>query len=397
MAGNVKEWCWNAAGAKRYILGGAWNEPVYMFNDADARSPFTRDPTFGFRCIRADRPEDLHAGVTGDAALPSRDLRNVPPVSDAVFEAWKSIYSFDHGNLAANVTAVDDSSAEWRLEQVSYAAAYGDERIPAYLFLPRNAKPPYQTLVFFPGSGAISRRSNPNTADFDRVNFIMRSGRALLYPIYKSTHQRGDVITGDYPSRTAVWRDHMVMWSKDLGRSIDYLHTRPDIDKDRIGYLGYSWGSALAPVLLAVEPRVSLALLNVGGFYMQAAMPEADPVNFASRVKIPVIMLNGRFDFFFPTDTSQEPMFRHIGTPARAQATGRLRRVARHPAQRADQGVRRLDGQVLGPGAVKAVHDRLRPTAWASPLQGNSWSSARADSPSTDGSRHSGTGDPASA
>jgi hypothetical protein len=56
--------------------------------------------------------------------------------------------------------------------------------------------------------------------------------------------------------------------------------------------------------------------LNVGGFYLQAALPEADPVNFASRVKIPLIMLNGRFDFFFPTDTSQEPMFRQLGTAA---------------------------------------------------------------------------------
>ena len=69
-------------------------------------------------------------------------------------------------------------------------------------------------------------------------------------------------------------------------------------------------------MLIAVEPRLSLALLNVGGFYLQAALSEADAVNFASRVRIPVIMLNGRFDFFFPTDTSQEPMFRHLGTPA---------------------------------------------------------------------------------
>ena len=316
MAGNVKEWCWNTAGAKRYILGGAWNEPVYMFTDADARSPFARESTFGFRCIRPDRPEDLHGGLTGDAAVPSRDMRNVPPVSDAVFRAWTSIYSFDRGNLAATVTAVDDSPAGWRIEQVSYAAAYGDERIPAYLFLPKHAKAPYQTIVYFPGSNVISQRSAPNDTDLDMVNFVMRSGRALLYPIYKSTHQRGDVITSDYPNRTAVWRDHMVMWSKDLGRSIDYLHTRPDIHKDKIGYFGYSWGAALAPVLLAVEPRVSLALLNVGGFYLQAALPEADPVNFASRVKIPVIMLNGRFDFFFPTDTSQEPMFRQLGTAA---------------------------------------------------------------------------------
>ncbi len=40
MAGNVKEWCWNEADHhKRYILGGAWDEPVYMFSDADAHSP----------------------------------------------------------------------------------------------------------------------------------------------------------------------------------------------------------------------------------------------------------------------------------------------------------------------------------------------------------------------
>jgi Sulfatase-modifying factor enzyme 1 len=36
MAGNVKGWCLNATGANRYILGGTWSEPVYMFNDPDA-------------------------------------------------------------------------------------------------------------------------------------------------------------------------------------------------------------------------------------------------------------------------------------------------------------------------------------------------------------------------
>ena len=316
MAGNVKEWCWNGAAGKRYILGGAWNEPVYMFIDADAQSPFARNAAYGFRCIKVDRPEDLHAEVMRDAALPSRDLRNVPPISDAVFRAWQSMYSFDHGDLHATVDAVDDSSAEWRLEKVSYAAAYGDERIPAYLFLPKGLKPPYQAIVYFPGSNVISQRSEPNVAQFDRINFIVRSGRALIYPIYKSTHTRGDVIANDYPSTSAVWRDHMIMWSKDVGRSIDYLKTRREIDANKIGYMGYSWGAAMAPVFLAVEPRLSLALLNVGGFYLQAALPEADPVNFAARVKIPVLMLNGRFDFFFPTDTSQAPMFRMLGTSA---------------------------------------------------------------------------------
>jgi formylglycine-generating enzyme required for sulfatase activity len=64
MAGNVKEWCLNATGANHYILGGAWNEPVYMFNDQDALSPFARHASHGFRCIKVDRPEDLSASLT---------------------------------------------------------------------------------------------------------------------------------------------------------------------------------------------------------------------------------------------------------------------------------------------------------------------------------------------
>ena len=55
LAGNVKEWGWNAAdaaGGRRYILGGAWNEPVYMFNDPDAQPPMSRLPTYGFRCVK---------------------------------------------------------------------------------------------------------------------------------------------------------------------------------------------------------------------------------------------------------------------------------------------------------------------------------------------------------
>jgi formylglycine-generating enzyme required for sulfatase activity len=42
MAGNVREWAWNESGTKRYILGGAWNEPNYMFATQDAQAPFGR-------------------------------------------------------------------------------------------------------------------------------------------------------------------------------------------------------------------------------------------------------------------------------------------------------------------------------------------------------------------
>jgi len=106
----------------------------------------------------------------------------------------------------------------------------------------------------------------------------------------------------------------MVMWAKDVGRSVDYLESRADIAKDKIGYLGYSWGAEVAPLVLAVEPRISLGVICLGAFSLQPSLPEADPVNFAPRVKVPVLMLNGRFDFFSPTATSQEPLLKLLGT-----------------------------------------------------------------------------------
>jgi eukaryotic-like serine/threonine-protein kinase len=313
MAGNVKEWVSNSTGSKRYILGGAWNEPVYMFTNWDVQSPFTRYPNSGIRCIKVDRPEDLSPDLTAIIHTPSRDVRNMKPVSSVVFEAWRSLYSFDHGDLKVKAEFVDDTSPDWRMEKVSYAAAYGDERILAYLFLPKKAKPPYQVMIGFSGANIFYERSSATTTDFDRFNFIMRSGRAFLYPIYKSTFERGDAIQDDTPNMTAAYRDHVIMWSKDFGRSVDYLESRSDIAKDRIGYIGLSTG--LAPVFLAIEPRLSLGVVYMGGFYLQPSLLEADAVNFAPHVKTPVLMLNGRFDYFFPTASSQEPLFELFGTP----------------------------------------------------------------------------------
>ncbi len=46
----------------------------------------------------------------------------------------------------------DDTAKEWIIEKVSFAAAYENERVPAFLYLPKNSPPPFQTIIFFPGS-----------------------------------------------------------------------------------------------------------------------------------------------------------------------------------------------------------------------------------------------------
>src|SRR5581483_5883988 len=53
MAGNVREWTANPVdGNLRFILGGSWKSPNYLYTSPEALSPFDRAETNGFRCVR---------------------------------------------------------------------------------------------------------------------------------------------------------------------------------------------------------------------------------------------------------------------------------------------------------------------------------------------------------
>ena len=60
-----------------------------------------------------------------------------------------------------------------------------------------------------------------------------------MFPVYKGTFERGDDIKSDNPNMSNSWRDHVIAWSKDLARSIDYLETRPEIDAKKLAYEGF--------------------------------------------------------------------------------------------------------------------------------------------------------------
>ncbi len=318
MAGNVKEWCVNeATSGKRYIMGGAWDDPIYMFNDADARSPFERSPKFGFRCAKYLLTDEEAKAAGAPTTVQLRNYGSEKPVSDQLFRAYKDQYSYDKTPLHAKLESVEQTE-DWRLEKVSFDAAYGGERVTAYLFLPKRASPPFQVVVHFPGAGAVHMRSSAKglpryLPDFD---FIIKSGRAVLFPVYKGTFERGGGPKPIYwPNPSSTYRDDVIFWSKDLSRSIDYLETRADINTEKLAYEGYSWGAAMGGLLPAVETRFKALVLVAPGFYLQERLPEVDQVNFAPHVKAPVLMLNGRFDFIWPPSISQEPMFRLLGTP----------------------------------------------------------------------------------
>jgi eukaryotic-like serine/threonine-protein kinase len=201
MAGNVKEWCWNeGAGGRRYILGAGWNEASYNFLDFDAQAPFQRSVAYGIRLMKEIEPSDAAAG----AAIPAlvRDFSKEVPVDAATFDVFRGLYSYDTTPLNVMLEGTEDATA-WRKETVSYDAPYGKERIRAYLYVPKNARPPYQTVLYFPGGDATLLRSSRDLSLL-LVDFVIRSGRALLFPVYKGTYERIVPIAGPNDRRD-IW------------------------------------------------------------------------------------------------------------------------------------------------------------------------------------------------
>ncbi len=314
MAGNVKEWVWTEAeSGKRYVLGGGWDEPTYMFIDPDAQSPFLRAANIGFRCVKYIEPESIPKVATDPMPSPRRDLTKEKPASDVLFNAYRSLYSYDKTPLNASVEPLAQNEDDWSAEKITYSAAYGNELATAYLFLPKKTKPPFQTVVFFPGSNALVLRkfSLYTTAALDAV---LKSGRAVLYPVYKSTYERGDGMESDVSNDSSSWRDHVIMWVKDASRAIDYADTRPELDHEKLAYYGYSWGAEMGAIVPAIEPRIKVCVLALGGLDFHRSLPEVDTINFISRVKQPVLMLNGRYDFFFPLESTQDPFYQLLGS-----------------------------------------------------------------------------------
>lgn len=315
LAGNVREWTWNESGRGqgRFILGGGWNDPDYAFNDAFAQPSFDRSPTNGFRCIRTLGQENL-AALQRAIERPTRDFKREKRAADSVFSLYLRQFAYDKTPLNARIEEEKSTPLGVR-QKITFNAAYGGERMMAYLFLPPAGKPPYQVVVIFPGSMSIDARSSSGL-ELGRELFFQKSGRAVLWPIYKGTYERGGDLHSDYPAETAFYKDYLIMWGKDLARSIDYLETRKDLDAGRIAYYGLSWGGALGAIMPAIEKRIKANVLYVAGLHLQRALPEADAINYVTRVTQPTLMLNGEHDFFFPPETSQRPMFELLGTPA---------------------------------------------------------------------------------
>jgi formylglycine-generating enzyme required for sulfatase activity/cephalosporin-C deacetylase-like acetyl esterase len=317
MAGNVREWVLNSAGVQRHAVGGAWSDPSYFFSGPNVQSPFDRLPSNGFRL--ADYQDgDFEGEAEADMPLLTRDYDEEQPVSDEVFQVFADQFDYD----PAPLEAVVEETIEYEfgtIERVSFDGV-GWGRIHGYLYLPGETEPPFQTVVWFPGSGAARLRPDTDPRDQGGIQHFVASGRAVFWPVVRGTYSRADAdqppnMNTTWPKPTREYVEYVRSWVSEVRRSIDYLETRPEIDGEKLAYYGTSWGGRLGAIVPAVETRFKLNLLMLGGLASGTALPEVDQINYVTRITVPTLMLNGRHDPLEPVATAQLPMLRLLGTP----------------------------------------------------------------------------------
>ncbi len=312
MAGNVREWTATQLGDQYVVLGGSWNDPYYIVGEVSpAAPPLDRAPGNGFRLAMTDEESEVASRVRAPVseAQDASPAIMREPVSDQVYAAWGGHFDYDRGPL--NVVSDEPvHSRSWTRERVTFDPGYDGEPMVLYLYLPTIGSPPFRTVVYWPGWDTFVLES-VDEYFAKKADFLLKSGRAVAFPVYLGSFERGDG-TGMPDLNTTAYRDNTIAGVKDLRRTLDYLETRRDIDNRSVAYHGYSWGGLNGPTALAQEPRLRSAIISVGPLIDLGTTPEIDPINALPRVEVPLLLLTGEFDAL---SKRSRRYFELVGTP----------------------------------------------------------------------------------
>lgn len=312
MAGNAAEWCYNESNEGFLTAGGSWGDPPYNFGSISAFPAFFSSNKLGFRCAM-----DLSASQVDKLKI-DNDL-SVPvyvPMTAVKFEAAKAFYRYDKTPPFGTILEVDETP-DWRREKIEFTGM-NDEKALAYLYLPKNTKPPYQTIQYLPAGDVYQGFSTVPQHIENFASAQIKAGRAVFAVVLKGFLERPFPADRKPISVTSVrYRDKLINDAIDLSRGLDYLETRKDIDVSRIAYWGYSAGAEFGIFCTALEPRIrALAFMAVGitsGSEQYAE--EINPANFAPYIKIPKLLIIGRYDEQYSWKSESEPLVKLLTEP----------------------------------------------------------------------------------
>ncbi len=218
----------------------------------------------------------------------------------------------------------------YTLFKVSFDSTNG-ERVPALMYIPSEAKPPYPCVIVLHGYGGNKGFTGLFASAFIPMGYAV-IGIDIEY--HGDRKEEGkDVFSTDVKDDVRSLHQTIV----DLRRTVDYLESRGDIDAKRIGYIGTSLGGFLGAVFSGVDKRIKTSILIVGGgnwekMILKSQVPPfkiiksdfcnnkdfcikdfaskmdvIEPLNFVGLISPePLLMINCKNDKYVPKETAEE-------------------------------------------------------------------------------------------
>ena len=141
------------------------------------------------------------------------------------------------------------------VHDVTYEGPNG--QVPALLAVPPG-EGPFPAVIFLHGAG--------QTRESMLLPATWMAGRGAVALSVTSPFSRpeGQTSTGGLEGLRSE-RQLTVQTVQELRRAIDVLQARPEVDAERIGFLGFSAGARQGAILAGVEPRIRAYVLWSGG------------------------------------------------------------------------------------------------------------------------------------
>lgn len=215
-------------------------------------------------------------------------------------------YRVDH---AAPLSATEkplEENEKFSLVRVEFNGIAGD-RVPGHLYLPKGKSGRLPAVLVQHGIG-----------DKKQSEYIVQTCRLLaaqgVVALAIDAPDRGERRVNGKKSASILDPGAVQEWFRqhcgDYSRAFDFLAARADVDKERCGYIGFSWGAITGITYAAHDARVK-ALASIGGggnlvgYLGLPATPGAegktppslDPAhNIGAFAPRPVLMVNAKRD-----------------------------------------------------------------------------------------------------
>ena len=287
--------------------------------------------TFAQRAIAALLAATAFGGQCAAAADPPAQ-KPVPtaaaqPIGDESFRLLQQVYEYDPTiPLEGRVVERIDVEGVPR-EKIVFRGVQGFY-VPGYLQLPPHARQPVPCVLLLHGWSGSKQQywTDNNYISGGNVRRALLKEGLAVFALDAQCH--GDRISQNEfapvnasgplgaPPRKGYFtqREIYVQTTLDYRRGLDYLKSRPEIDSQRIGMLGYSMGGTQTFLLMACEPRIKAAVACAAPKDLTPNSLIA-PRNVARGIgSRPFLMIMGRNDEMCPVEEA-EHVFHEIDNP----------------------------------------------------------------------------------